>query len=58
MRDAAHRHAETFSWAHTVDSLLDSYGRAIADYQTRHQRHDAHARRTGRRFSVRRGVRA
>jgi D-inositol-3-phosphate glycosyltransferase len=58
MRDAAHRHAETFSWAHTVDSLLDSYGRAIADYQTRHQRHDAHARRNGRRFSVRRGVRA
>jgi D-inositol-3-phosphate glycosyltransferase len=58
MREAAHRHAETFSWAHTVDSLLDSYGRAITDYEARHQRHDAKARRNGRRFSVRRGVRA
>ncbi|MET4431025.1 D-inositol-3-phosphate glycosyltransferase [Mycolicibacterium sp. 624] len=58
MREAAHRHAATFSWAHTVDALLDSYGRAIADYHARHQGHDAKARRNGRRFSVRRGVRA
>ncbi|HET7739440.1 MAG TPA: D-inositol-3-phosphate glycosyltransferase, partial [Mycobacterium sp.] len=58
MREAAHRHAATFSWAHTVDALLDSYGRAITDYHARHHGHDAKARRNGRRFSVRRGVRA
>jgi D-inositol-3-phosphate glycosyltransferase len=58
MREAAHQHAATFSWAHTVDALLDSYGRAITDYQARHPRHDVKARRNGRRFSVRRGVRA
>ena len=32
MRSAAVEHAATFSWAHTVDALLASYGRAISDY--------------------------
>ncbi len=54
---AAAEHAATFSWAHTVDGLISSYGRAIADYQTRHQRQLA-GPRSGRRFSMRRGVRA
>ena len=58
MRRAAVEHASTFSWAHTVDGLLDSYGRAIGDYGSRHLRRDVTARRTGRRFSRRRGVRA
>jgi D-inositol-3-phosphate glycosyltransferase len=58
MRRAAVEHAATFSWAHTVDGLLAGYGRAIGDYGSRHQRHDGAARRTGRRFSMRRGVRA
>jgi D-inositol-3-phosphate glycosyltransferase len=58
MRRAAVEHASTFSWAHTVDGLLTSYGRAIGDYRSRHQRWDMTARRTGRRFSRRRGVRA
>ncbi|WP_416276328.1 D-inositol-3-phosphate glycosyltransferase [Mycolicibacterium sp. J2] len=54
---AAVAHAAGFSWAHTVDALLGSYGRAIADYRARHPRRDAAARRAGRRFSMRRGVR-
>ena len=58
MRAAAVQHAATFSWAHTVDGLLASYGRAISDYRSRHQRQDLAPRRTGRRFSMRRGVRA
>ena len=58
MRDAAIAHANTFSWAHTVDGLLASYGRAIGDYRARHPRRDATVRRSGRRFSMRRGVRA
>jgi D-inositol-3-phosphate glycosyltransferase len=58
MRAAAVEHAATFSWAHTVDALLASYGRAITDYAARHPRHDVGARRNGRRFSLRRGVRA
>ena len=57
MRDAAIAHAATFSWAHSVDGLLASYGRAIGDYRARHPRRDATARRSGRRFSMRRGVR-
>lgn len=57
MKAAAIEHAAGFSWAHTVDALLASYGRAIHDYQARHGRRDQ-ARRTGRRFSIRRGVRA
>jgi D-inositol-3-phosphate glycosyltransferase len=55
---AAVEHAATFSWSHTVDALLASYGRAIGDYRARHPRRDATARRNGRRFSMRRGVRA
>ncbi len=54
---AAVDHAATFSWAHTVDALLAGYGRAIADYRAGHQRQLA-AQRSGRRFSMRRGVRA
>ncbi|MDA2891731.1 D-inositol-3-phosphate glycosyltransferase [Mycolicibacterium sp. BiH015] len=54
---AAVDHAATFSWAHTVDALLAGYGRAIADYRADHQRQLA-AQRSGRRFSMKRGVRA
>ena len=56
MSEAAVAHAATFSWANTVDALLGSYQHAIADYRARHQRRDGQ-RRTGRRFSLRRGVR-
>ena len=56
MRQAAVEHASGFSWSHTVDALLAGYGRAIADYRARHQPREA--RRTGRRFTRRRGVRA
>ena len=58
MSRAAVEHAATFSWAHTVDSLLASYGRAIGDYAARNQRQALAPRRNGRRFSIRRGVRA
>jgi D-inositol-3-phosphate glycosyltransferase len=59
MRQAAVDHAATFSWAHTVDALLASYGHAISDYRARHPRHElGPARRTSRRFTRRRGVRA
>nr|A3PU84.1 RecName: Full=D-inositol 3-phosphate glycosyltransferase; AltName: Full=N-acetylglucosamine-inositol-phosphate N-acetylglucosaminyltransferase; Short=GlcNAc-Ins-P N-acetylglucosaminyltransferase [Mycobacterium sp. JLS] len=59
MRRAAVEHAATFSWAHTVDDLLASYGRAISDYRDRHPHADETlSRRTARRFSRRRGVRA
>ena len=57
MSRAAVEHAATFSWAHTVDALLASYGRAISDYAARHQRKEPASRRNGRRFSMRRGVR-
>jgi D-inositol-3-phosphate glycosyltransferase len=57
MGRAAVEHAATFSWAHTVDALLASYRRAIGDYRARHRLPDATARRNGRRFSMRRGVR-
>jgi len=43
---------------HTVDALLGSYGRAIADYRARHRLSDVAARRNGRRFAMRRGIRA
>ncbi len=53
--------ASTFSWEHTVDALLAAYHRAIADYNRTHPRgapvRDAVARRSGRRWSLRRGVR-
>lgn len=59
MRRLAVEHAATFSWAHTVDALLASYGRAIGDYRGRHPLDDqTPARRTPRRFTRRRGVRA
>jgi D-inositol-3-phosphate glycosyltransferase len=58
MSRAAVEHAATFSWAHTVDALLASYGTAISDYRARQHRPDLTARRNGRRFSMRRGVRA
>lgn len=62
MRAAAVAHAANFSWEHTVDALLACYGQAIADYGARHQRSAAAARpatrRGGRRWALRRGVRA
>jgi D-inositol-3-phosphate glycosyltransferase len=58
MSAASVEHAATFSWAHTVDALLTAYGRAITEYQGRHQRRELATRRNGRRFSIRRGVRA
>jgi D-inositol-3-phosphate glycosyltransferase len=58
MSAAAVGHAAMFSWAHTVDALLVSYGRAIADYRARHQDPTTTGRRNGRRFSMRRGIRA
>lgn len=57
LRRAAVEHAATFSWGHTVDALLGSYGHAIADHRARQHGPPA-ARRSGRRFSMRRGVRA
>lgn len=53
---AAVAHADGFSWAHTVDALLAGYTRAMSDYRARHARYPA--RRAGRRFSMRRGIRA
>jgi D-inositol-3-phosphate glycosyltransferase len=58
MRGAAVEHAAQFSWAHTVDALLVSYGRAVRDYRAVHQHSEPSARRRGRRFSMKRGVRA
>ena len=58
---AAVEHARQFSWDHTVDGLLDSYSRAMADYGRTHQSgaaRDLTARRSGRRWAMRRGVRA
>jgi len=57
MRRAAIEHAADFSWGHTVDVLLGSYGHVMADHLVRHQGPPS-ARRSGRRFSMRRGVRA
>ncbi len=57
MRDAAVAHAAGFSWGHTVDALLSSYGHAIGNHRTGQQSQPA-GRRSGRRFSMRRGVRA
>ncbi len=58
---AAVAHAQQFSWDNTVDGLLASYGQAITDYAGAHRRRaagDLLARRNGRRWSRRRGVRA
>lgn len=58
---AAVSHAARFSWEATVESLLVGYGRAVEDH-ARTRRHgtvrDLTARRNGRRWSLRRGVRA
>ncbi|MGE2832878.1 D-inositol-3-phosphate glycosyltransferase [Mycobacterium sp. SMC-4] len=54
MASAAVAHAATFSWAHTVDALLASYGRAIAD----HRAGELSALRKGPRLSLHRGVSA
>lgn len=58
MRAAAVEHAATFSWSNTVDALIASYRRAIADHRARDHRWDLAGRRDGRRFRMRRGVRA
>jgi D-inositol-3-phosphate glycosyltransferase len=61
MSRAAVVHAAGFSWDHTVDALLAAYGRAIADYTAAHQRSPVvtlASRRNGRRWTMRRGVRA
>ena len=60
LRREAVAHAARFSWDNTVDALLASYGRAIADYGGAHRRsaaRDVTARRNGRRWTLRRGVR-
>ena len=60
LRREAVAHAARFSWDNTVDALLASYGRAIADYAAAHRRsaaRDVTARRNGRRWTRRRGVR-
>ena len=59
LRAAAIAHAARFSWDHTVDALLGSYSRAIADYRLTHRSdRDLPGRRPGRRWTMRRGVRA
>ncbi|CAN5861617.1 D-inositol-3-phosphate glycosyltransferase [soil metagenome] len=59
MGEAAVTHASTFSWDHTVDALLTAYDRVIADYgRTHHRDPEVPVRRTARRWSMRRGVRA
>ncbi|TGD89379.1 D-inositol-3-phosphate glycosyltransferase [Mycolicibacterium sp. CH28] len=58
---AAVAHAQQFSWDNTVDGLLASYAKAITDYASARRRRaadDLLARRNGRRWSRRRGVRA
>jgi D-inositol-3-phosphate glycosyltransferase len=58
---AALAHAQRFSWDNTVDALLASYGRAMADYGSTRRRgvaRDAASRRSGRRWTKLRGVRA
>lgn len=60
LRREAVAHAARFSWDNTVDALLASYGRAITDYGGAHRRsaaRDVTARRNGRRWALRRGVR-
>lgn len=62
---AAVAHASMFSWERTTDGLLAAYGRAIADYARTHPglvttnaTRELASRRNGRRWSIRRGVRA
>jgi D-inositol-3-phosphate glycosyltransferase len=59
LRMAAVAHAARFSWDHTVDALLASYGRALADYRRTHRSvREQSGRRPVRRWTRRRGVRA
>lgn len=60
LRRAAIEHAARFSWDNTVDALLASYSRAMTDYGSRRRTaaRDITARRHGRRWTLRRGVRA
>jgi D-inositol-3-phosphate glycosyltransferase len=61
LRANALAHAGQFSWENTVDGLLASYRRAIADYRSSHPRspaRDIPARRPNRRWVRRKGVRA
>ncbi|WP_293310872.1 D-inositol-3-phosphate glycosyltransferase [Mycolicibacterium sp.] len=51
-------HAQRFSWDSTVDGLLASYARAMTDYGSTRRRRDLTARRSGRRWTKLRGVRA
>jgi D-inositol-3-phosphate glycosyltransferase len=59
MSGAAVAHAAQFSWGRTVDALLASYGHAMAGYSAAHRRSPilARGRRSGRRWTARRGVR-
>jgi len=64
LRAAAIAHAARFSWDNTVAGLMDGYGRAIAEYSGARRRdavadavRDPAARRYGRRWTMRRGVR-
>ncbi len=61
---AAIAHATRFSWDNTVAALLAGYGRAVTEYSgarrrgaTRDAGRDLIARRNGRRWAIRRGVR-
>jgi len=56
LRQAAVEHAAGFSWAHTVDALLASYGRAIDEHRARLGGASA-GPRNGRPTPIRRGVR-
>lgn len=60
LRAGALAHAAGFSWDHTVDALLGSYRRAIADYSASHQRvvPATSARTRARRWTARRSVKA
>lgn len=61
LRRGALAHAARFSWDNTVESLLAGYGRAIAEYGSLRRRgaaRDLAARRHGRRWTRRRGIRA
>jgi D-inositol-3-phosphate glycosyltransferase len=61
MSRAAVSHAANFSWSRTVDGLLAAYRRAIDEYGVARRRGAARAlasRHNGRRWTIRRGVRA
>jgi D-inositol-3-phosphate glycosyltransferase len=60
MSRSAAAHAARFSWENTVEALLASYRRAIADFTARHRRRvrDLASARKPRRWTPRREVRA